>query len=236
MFTYFKLFKNIKNRIVFDTIVFIILLCILLLLNKSDKINFPLAIVTLFTSYILIILMATKSPFYLSKAKQQELISYVSYISLVLLLPIKKIKIICFEFVSDILIILINLILLNCGMFTLKVLNLIYSYNFLLSFVYPFSFILTWYSLFTLLYSLTYFFKDIFSKPITEMLASTLITVTGFIPISLLYLSDHHKRIEKAIINLYNNPEISFIFLLCSVFLYTISFIVNITAIYRREI
>lgn len=236
MFVYIKLLKKVKNKIISGIVFLIFLLCISQPVRKTGKIDFSLFIGTIYTTFILIMLFAIKSSFFAQSTKVRELYGSISYTSLLFLLPIKRKKIVTWEFISDVALILIYLLFLNIGMLILKVLNLTHSYNFFLSFVLPFSFILAWFSICTTLYSFIYFIKNSALQSALSITASIILLLVGYLPISVLYLSESHKRVERFITNLYTNPENTFIFLLVSIVLFLISFVEKRVAIYRREI
>lgn len=233
MFAYFKFLKRVKSKIISGIVFLIFISCVILSVAKA---KFPLALVTIYTSFILIMLMAIKSSFFAQNTKLLELSGNISYISLLFLFPVKRKNIISLEFISDAIIILIYLVFLNAGMLILKVFNLIESYNIFLSFFLPFSFILTWLSICSILYSFIYFTKNSALQTFLNVLANIIAIMLGYIPISALFLSDSHKRVERFLTNLYTNPENTFIFLLVSTVLFLTSFVVNKVAIYRREI
>ncbi|WP_256861723.1 hypothetical protein [Caldicellulosiruptor bescii] len=237
MFAYIKLLKRVENKIISGIVFLIFLLCISQPVRKTGKIDLSLFIGTIYTTFILFMLFAIKSSFFVQSTKLRELYGSISYTSLLFLLPIKRNKIVTLEFILDVIIILIYILFLNIGMLILKVFNLTHSYIFILSFFWIFSIVLVWYSICTILYSLLYFIKNSAFQTIYNTIVNFIIILAAYIPFWFgLRLSEIHKREEKFITNLYTNHKSALIVLFVSIILFLISFIVNKAAIYRREI
>ncbi|WP_237738292.1 hypothetical protein [Caldicellulosiruptor sp. F32] len=235
MLVYFKLFK--KNKIIPCIVFLILLLFIALLINKTGKIDTFIFFATIYSMFILVMLLTIKSSFFAQNTKLREMYGSISYASLLFLLPIKRNKIVALELISDVILILIYILFLNIGMLILKVFNLTHSYIFILSFFWIFSIVLVWYSICTILYSLLYFIKNSNFQTIYNTIVNFIIILAAYIPFWFgLRLSEIHKREEKFITNLYTNHKSALIVLFVSIILFLISFIVNKAAIYRREI
>ncbi|WAM31485.1 hypothetical protein [Caldicellulosiruptor naganoensis] len=235
MLVYFKLFK--KNKIIPGIVFLIFLLFIALLINKTGKIDTFIFFATIYSMFVLVMLLTIKSSFFAQNTKLREMYGSISYSSLLFLLPIRRNKIVTLELISDVILILIYILFLNTGMLILKVFNYSYSYNFNLFFVGIFSFVLIWYSIYTILYSLLYFIKNSAFQTIYNTIINIAVILFAYIPFWFgLRLSEIHKREEKFITNLYTNHKSALIVLFVSIILFLISFIVNKAAIYRREI
>ncbi|WPX08942.1 hypothetical protein [Anaerocellum danielii] len=228
MGAYFKTFKRVRSTVL-STLILSIPIIISLSLKRSYII-----FVAAYCFVVVIIFMIIKSTFYARNTKLRESTGDISYLPLLFLLPIKRKSIIIFEFIWDIIIILVSIAFLDTILFAFYTFKLIDYFNPLLSFVLPFSFITATISCHTIIYSISWLLKNSALRSITEIAGFLLPFFAGYLPI--LYLTDSTQRVENFILNIYTNPVNLIIILFVSIVLFLISFIVNITAIYRREV
>lgn len=229
MYDYFILLKRVKNKFIWGFILFIFALTTLLYLKNKAILLIP--VYTLFALYTII---AIKTSFYARNTKLREFSSSISYVPFIFLLPIKRNKILNFEFIFDLFITFVYLLLFNICLLILKALCIIKSFSFISFFTLPLSFILLVYSLYTTLSSLAYLTKNSTNQSILETFAFLSSFLLAYFPVARLAVSTN--EVEKIITSLCNQPKLVFGFLFISIVFLLISYTVNKIAIYRREI
>jgi len=219
--TYLVYIKNFRGRIIFLLILLLLnILLFVLIPQRINQIVFSL-------SEIFILTILVQSRFYLNAemTRKNNTVS-LSFLSLLLSLPIKRITIVTMEFLSEVILILIYIFVLNIPyIFYSKSLNMPL-------FVFPLTVVIGIYSVYSILAALVSIVK-------IKNFASILLVVLNSLFFCIFYFFifplSKTKNNTSLLSYLYYNPKNLLLLSICSVILFLCALWINIKIIYSKD-
>lgn len=229
---YILFVKGIWNKVLITIILCIFWSILFVFSNKKEDIFLSVFFTSLFISLILV---SNMSLFFYHQPGNSSFGS-VSPLNLLFVLPVKRKTIAVWEFLSDFITCVFYVLAYNIAIIIINTFVVHWQqYNIFLLLISPLATNLLLLAFFAIAMGCICFINN---KILTSAL-TTMAILFWFVPVMAIFYvvsSTSGKKVETFLENLYTNSIYSIIYLLISVGLFIIAFIVNALSIYRREV